>query len=59
MVFRFEYYDNIVTKHKMNKVSWQQAASWAFNHNLGRANYTVASVKMIDDNTVEIIRRRD
>ena len=59
MVFRFEYYENMVTKHKMKKITWQQAASWAFNNNLGKANYSVASVKMLDDHTVEVIKRRD
>ena len=59
MVFRFEYYENVVTKHHLNKVNWTQAAMWAFNNKMNEAKGTVASVRMLDDDKVEIVYRYD
>ena len=58
--FRFEYYENVVSKHHLKKCSWNQAAQWAFlngTNNLGKVS--IASVKMLDADTVEIIKRTD
>ncbi len=57
--FRFETYENVIAKHTLSKVSWTQAAQWAFNHNLNRANWAVVNVRQLDDDTVEIIKRKD
>ena len=58
--FRFETYENVISKHHLKKCSWSQAAQWAFlngTNNLGKVS--IASVKMIDADTVEIIKRTD
>ena len=59
MVFRFEYYENVLNKHHLNKIDWRQAATWSFYNNLNKHNYTIASVKMLDDHTVEIVKRKE
>ncbi len=59
MGMRFEYYDNLVSKHRLSKIDWRQAATWAFNNNLNAANHSVAGVRMTDADTVEIIKRKD
>ena len=56
-MFRFEYYENVVSKHHLKGIDWTQSAKWAFNNDLNKT--TVASVKMIDNDTVEIVKRRD
>ena len=58
-MFRFEYYENVISKHHLAKCDWRQAALWAFLNNCSHADVTVASVKMIDSDTVEIVKRRD
>ena len=50
MVFRFEYYENVLSKHHLKGVDWRQAAHWAFANHAGKAQWTVASVKMLNDN---------
>lgn len=57
--FRFETYENIITKHHLKRVEWSTAAKWAFCNELGKDDVTVASVRMLDEDTVEIIKRRD
>lgn len=57
--FRFEYYENVITKHHINKVDWTQAAKWAFQNQLNNSDVTVASIKQIDEDTIEIIKRKD
>ena len=57
--FRFETYENVVTKHTLPKVHWSQAALWAFKAHSTKRNWTIASVKQLDSNTVEIVKRRD
>ena len=57
LTFRFEYYENVVNKHHLNKIDWKQAARASFTHNLAKT--TVADVRMIDEHTVQIIKRRD
>ena len=57
--FRFEYYENVISKHHLKKCTWNQAAQWAFMNGIPNANTTIASVKMIDADTVEIIKRKD
>ena len=50
LTFRFEYYENVVNKHHLNKVDWRQAARFAFVNNLNKT--TVADVRQLDANTV-------
>ena len=59
MVFRFEYFENVISKHHMKGVDWRQAARWGFHNNLGKAGWTIASVKMLGDDKVEIVKRHD
>lgn len=61
MSFRFELHENIATKHHLGQdVHWSQAAMWAFkNATHDKKNMTVCSVKQLDADTVEIIRRAD
>ena len=59
MVFRFEYYENVISKHHLKNIDWRQCAMWGWNNNLGNSDTTIASVRQIDANTVEIIKRRD
>ena len=59
-MMRFEYYQNVVTKHHLgnsDKLTWQQAANWAYNNDLGKT--TICSVKQLDADTIEIVKRRD
>ena len=58
MTFRFEYYENVISKHHLSKVDWRQAAHWAFANNLAKPDTSIASVKMIDEDTVEIVKRK-
>ncbi len=57
--FRFETYENLVTKHTLSKVHWTQAAQWAFFARLDKRDWSIASVKQVDADTVEIIKRHD
>ena len=58
--FRFETYENVVTKHHLGSgLDWRAGARWAFNDKLGDASTTVQSVRQIDADTVEIVKRRD
>ena len=58
--FRFETYENVVTKHHLgSKLDWASGARWAFLNRLSDANTTVCSVRQIDADTVEIVKRRD
>ena len=59
MVFRFEYYENVVSKHHLKKIDWRQSAMWAMFNGLGTANTTIASIKMVDADTIEIVKRHD
>ena len=58
--FRFETYENVVTKHHLGKgLNWVQGARWAFLNKLNDSKTTVCSVRQIDADTVEIVKRRD
>jgi hypothetical protein len=58
--FRFETYENVVTKHHLgSQLDWKAGARWAFNDKLSNANTSVCSVRQIDEDTVEIVKRRD
>ena len=57
--FRFETYENVIAKHTLSKTTWSQAAQFAFAQNLNKRDYTIARVRQIDADTVEIIKRRD
>ncbi len=59
MSFRFETYENVLSKHYLPKISWAQAAHWAFTNNFNKGDWTVASIKQLDNDTVEIIKRKD
>ena len=56
---RFEYYENVISKHHLNKIDWRQCALFAFLDKTNKADVTIASVKMLDANRVEIIKRKD
>ena len=57
--FRFEYYENVITKHHLAKVDWSQAAQWAFHNKLDSADVSIVSVRQLDADTVEIVKRKD
>lgn len=57
--FRFETYENVITKHTINKTEWTQPALWAFYDKLNNSDVTIASARMIDADTVEIVKRID
>ena len=57
--FRFETYENVIAKHTLSKTTWSQVAQYAFNQNLSKRDYTLAGIRMIDEDTIEIIKRRD
>lgn len=58
--FRFETYENVVTKHHLGSgLDWASGARWAFLNKLNDANTTICSVRQVDDDTIEIIKRRD
>ena len=58
--FRFETYENVVTKHHLGiGLNWAAGARYAFLNKLNDANTTVVSVKQIDADTVEIVKRHD
>ena len=59
MVFRFEYYENVISKHHLKKVDWRQGAVASFMSGLDKKYVSVASVRQVDEDTVEIIKRRD
>ena len=58
--FRFETYENVVTKHHLgSNLDWASGARWAFLNRLNDGDTTVCSVRQIDADTVEIIKRKD
>ena len=60
--FRFETYENVVTKHHLgSNLDWASGARWAFLNRLNGndASTTVCSVRQVDADTVEIIKRND
>ena len=58
MSFRFEKNENAIVKHHLGKkVHWTQAAFYAFTNDLAKT--TVVSVKQLNADTVEIMKRRD
>ena len=57
--FRFEYFENVISKHNLKKVNWTQAAQWAWAQHLDHNDWTVARVQQLDADTVEIIKRKD
>ena len=59
MSFRFEYYENVITKHNIKNAHWTQAAKFAFFSQLNNSDVTIASIRQIDEDTVEIIKRKD
>ncbi|CDW73545.1 UNKNOWN [Stylonychia lemnae] len=58
-IIPFETYENVITKHTLNKVHWTQAARYAFNNHFNQDAWTVARVRHLDNDTVEIIKRKD
>ena len=60
MSFRFETYENVVTKHHLGQsVNWTQAARWAFMNGASDRDVHITSVKQVGPDTVEILKRRD
>ena len=58
--FRFETYENVVTKHHLGSgLNWAAGARWALLNKLDNANTTNCSVPQIDEDTMEIVKRRD
>ena len=57
--FRFETYENAIIKHTLSRVHWTQAAQWAFHRNVDKKDWTIASVRQLDENRIEIVKRRD
>lgn len=57
--FRFEYYENVITKHNIKNAHWTQVAKYAFLNQLHNSDVTVAAVRQIDEDTIEIIKRKD
>lgn len=57
--FRFEYYENLIFKYHLKNLAWTQAAKSAFSHDLNKSNVTIASVRQIDEDTIEIVKRKD
>ena len=57
--FRFEYYENVITKHNIKNAHWTQAAKFAVLNQLNNKDVTIASIRQIDEDTIEIIKRRD
>ena len=57
--FRFETYENVISKHTLSKTSWTQAAQWAFNNNLNKRDWSIVDVRMTDADTVQIIKRHE
>ena len=57
--FRFETYEHVIAKHTMSKVSWTQAAQWAFNNKLNKSDWNIVDIRQTDPDTVEIIKRHD
>ena len=58
--FRFETYENVITKHHLGtQLNWWQGARWAFLNGTGSDSVTICSVKQVDADTVEIVKRRD
>ena len=60
MAFRFEKYENVVTKHHLgSSVNWTQAARWAFMNGASDKDVHIKRVRMVGPDTVEIIKHRD
>ena len=57
--FRFETYENVITKHTLSKLHWTQVAKAAFHTHFDQADWTVSSVRQVNDHTIEIIKRKD
>ena len=49
IAYRFEYFENVISKHHLNKIDWRQSAKWAFNNRLGKSETTIASIKQLDN----------
>ena len=56
---RFEYYENVVTKHHLNKVTWKQAALSLFKANFNNPKATVVRVRHLNNDQIELITRFD
>ena len=59
IAYRFEYFENVISKHHLNKIDWRQSAVWAFNNRLNTKDVSIASIKQISSDEVEIIKRVD
>ena len=57
--FRFETYENLITKHTLKQVHWTQAAQSAFYAHSDKSDWTLASVRQIDADTIEVVKRKD
>lgn len=58
--FRFEYFENLVTKHHLGSaLGWEKAAQWAALNNAKQKDTTICSVRQLDADTIEIVKRKD
>ena len=54
---RFEYYENLINKHHLKNCEWKQSAIWAWRSQVNDTKGNIVSTRMIDNDTVEIIKR--
>lgn len=59
MSFRFEFWENVISKNKIKGVEWTQAAKASAQENLDKKDWSIVSVKQIDADTIEILKRRN
>ena len=60
MSFRVQTHENCVVKHHLaQNIHWSQPAAWAFKHHMGESKWTVHSVKQLNADTLQIVKRRD
>ncbi len=58
--FRFEYHENLITKHHLGKaLHWTQAARYAFDRHASNKAASIVAVRQVDADTVEILKRID
>lgn len=64
-MFRFEYFENVISKHHLNNINWQAAAGQSVTNMkfktgwFGSGQMTICNVRMVDEDTLEIIKRRN
>ena len=60
LAFRFEYHENLITKHHLGKnLDWTQAARYAFDSQMKNQTAAIVSVRQVDADTIQIVKRID